>query len=66
VRPQLCECCDEAEAKRGFPRQALAVEPCFVPLLRGVLHRWQGTQLALALDATTLGTRCTVLAVSGV
>jgi Transposase DDE domain len=64
VRQQLREFCYEAEAKRGFHRQALAVEPCFVPLLRWVLHHWQGTQLALALDATTLGTRFTVLAVS--
>ena len=62
VRQQLREFCYEAEAKRGFHRQALAVEPCFVPLRRWVLHRWQGTQLALALEATTLGTRFTVLA----
>src|SRR5262245_1086483 len=61
VRQQWREFCDEADAKRGFHRQALAVESCFVPLLRWVLHRWQGTQLALALDATTLGTLSTVL-----
>ena len=64
VRQQLREWCYEAEAKRGAHRQALAVDSCFVPLLRWVLHRWQGTQLALALDATTLGTRFTVLASS--
>jgi hypothetical protein len=64
VRPQLRECCYEAEAKRGTTRQALAVAPCFVPLLRWVLSGWQGTQLALALDATTLGLRFTVLAIS--
>jgi hypothetical protein len=29
-----------------------------------VLRGWQGTQLALALDATTLGLRFTVLAIS--
>ena len=40
------------------------MEPCFVPLLRWVLSGWQGTQLALALDATTLGLRFTVLAIS--
>ena len=39
-------------------------ERCFVPLLAWVLSRWQGTQLALALDATTLGMRFTVLAIS--
>jgi hypothetical protein len=64
VRQQLREWCYEAAAKRGAHRQALEVATCFVPLLRWVLHRWQGTQLALALDATTLGTRFTVLAVS--
>jgi hypothetical protein len=64
VRQQLREWCYEAQAKQGTHRQALAVEPCFVPLLRWVLSRWQGTQLALALDATLLGTRFAVLAVS--
>ncbi|MGH8060328.1 MAG: transposase [Candidatus Entotheonellia bacterium] len=64
VRQQLREFCYEAEAKRGDQRQALVVEECFVPLLTWVLHDWQGTQLALALDATTLGTRFTVLAIS--
>jgi hypothetical protein len=64
VRQQLREFCYEAEAKRGDQRQALCVERCFVPLLAWVLRRWQGTQLALALDATTLGTRFTVLAIS--
>jgi Transposase DDE domain len=64
VRQQLREFCYEAEAKRGDQRQALCVERCFVPLLAWVLRRWQGTQLALALDATTLSTRFTVLAIS--
>src|SRR6266403_3740648 len=64
VRQQLREFCYEVEAKRGDRRQALALEPCFEPLLRWVLSGWQGTQVALALDATTLGTRFTVLAIS--
>ena len=34
VRQQLREFCYEVEAKRGVQRQALAVEPCFGPLLR--------------------------------
>jgi hypothetical protein len=63
VRQQLREWCDEAAATRGVHRQALPVAPCVVPLRRGVLSRWQGTPLALALEATTLGTRFTVLAV---
>ncbi|MAG37589.1 MAG: endonuclease [Dehalococcoidia bacterium] len=64
VRQQLREWCYEAPAKRGFQRQALAVAPCFAPLLHWVLAWWQGPQLALALDATNLGTRFVVLAVS--
>ena len=40
------------------------MEACFAPLLRWVLPWWQGPQLALALDATTLGDRFAVLAVS--
>lgn len=64
VRQQLREWCYEVPAKRGARRQALMVEDCFMPLLRWVLRCWQGTQLAVALDATTLGTRFTVLAIS--
>ncbi len=64
VRQQLREWCYEAVAKRGDQRQALVVDGSCVPLLPWVLSRWQGTQLALALDATLLGTRFAVLAVS--
>jgi len=64
VRQQLRELCYEASAKRGTTRCALAVEPCFGSLLGWVVEQWEGSQLALALDATTLGTRFTVLALS--
>jgi hypothetical protein len=64
VRQQLREWCYEAEAKRGDQRQAVDPQACFVPLLQWIISQWQGTQLALALDATTLGTRFTVLAIS--
>jgi hypothetical protein len=64
VRQQGREFCSKATAQRGTHRSALAVAPCFVPLLGGVVPQWEGTQLALALDATTLGSRCTVLALS--
>jgi hypothetical protein len=63
-RQQLREFCDEATAKRGTARQELVVETCFVPLRGGVVDQWEGTQLALALDATTWGMRFTVLALS--
>lgn len=42
----------------------VAVAPCFVGLLRWVVHWWQGTELALAIDATALGDRVVVLAVT--
>lgn len=64
VRQQLREWCYEAEAKRGVHRQAVVVETCFAPLLGWVLRWWEGPQLALALDATTLGARFVVLAIS--
>lgn len=64
VRQQVREFCYEAPAKRGASRQEVAVETCFAPLLEWVLSWWDGHQLALAVDATTLGQRFVVLAVS--
>ena len=62
-RQQLRAWYDEVPRKRGTQRQALAVETCFPVLLGWVVRWWHGTPLALALDATALGTRCVVLAV---
>jgi hypothetical protein len=39
----------------------LDVTTCFLPLLGWIVALWSGTQLALALDATSLGARCVVL-----
>src|SRR5437667_1876012 len=64
VRQQLREWYYDAKRKRGSKRQALQVETCFAPLLGWIVSWWQGTQLALALDATTLGTCFVVLAIS--
>lgn len=64
VRQQLREGVYEAAAKRGRARRELEVRRCFAPLLRWVLARWEGHQLALAIDATNLGDRFVVLAVS--
>ena len=61
VRQQWRAFCYEATATRGSARCALAVEPCFVPLLAWVSDPWEGTQVAVALEATTLGTRLTVV-----
>src|SRR2546426_4902311 len=64
VRQQLRAWDDDARRTRGPTRQALRVETCFTPLLGWVVSWWQGTQLALAIDATSLGQRLVVLAVS--
>src|SRR2546422_6923506 len=64
VRQQLREWYYDVPRQRGAKRHALPVETCFAPLLGWVVSWWQGTQLALAIDATTLGQRFVVLAVS--
>jgi hypothetical protein len=64
VRQRLREWYYDTRRKRGPKRQALRVETCFAPLLGWVVRWWQGTQLALAIDATTVGQRFVVLAVS--
>jgi hypothetical protein len=66
VRQRLREWYWEASAKQGDQRQSVAVAPCFGALLRWVLAWWtpEEQRLALALDATTLAQRFTVLAVS--
>jgi hypothetical protein len=64
LRQRLREWCYAAEDKRGPHRQAVDVEACFAPLLGWVLRWWAPGErrLMLALDATTLGARFTVLA----
>jgi len=54
---------DDTPRKRGPQRQALRVETCLAPLLGWVVSGWQGTPLALALAAPTLGQRLVVLAI---
>ncbi len=65
-RQQLREWCYDAADQRGSGRRAVDVSPCFAPLLGWVLALWPPGErrLALALDATTLGQRFTVLAIS--
>lgn len=64
VEQRLYEWCLDAQDKRGTHRQELALTTCQVALLRWIVRLWRGTQLALALDATSLGDRFVVLAVS--
>jgi hypothetical protein len=64
-RQRLREFYYEAEAKRGKKRREVDVQRCFPDLLRGVLQGWEGKkELALAMDASTLGERFTVLSIS--
>ncbi len=66
LRQRLREWYYPAADKAGKHRRTLEVETCFAPLLRWVLAWWpdERHELALALDATTLGQRFTVLCVS--
>ena len=63
VRQQWREWYYDVPRKRGAKRQALRVEMCLTPLLGWVVRWWQGTPLALAIDATTLGQRFVGLAI---
>ncbi len=47
-------------------RQEVAVTRCFVPVLRWIMSWWDPAErrMALAMDATTLGDRYGVLAIS--
>jgi Transposase DDE domain len=65
LRQRLREFYYEAGAKRGKKRREVKVEACFPDLLRAVLRGWQGKkELALAMDASTLSERFTVLSIS--
>ena len=63
---RLREWCYDAKDKKGAKRQSLEVTTCFAPLLAWVLSLWPAEEhhLALAIDASTLSQRFTVLCVS--
>lgn len=56
----------DAKQKSGKKRRELDVTTCFAPLLRWALRLWKSEtkQVALVIDATTLGNRWTILAIS--
>ena len=66
VRQRLREWCYAADDKRGKQWHELDVTTCFAPLLRWVLAWWPADErrLVLVMDASTLGQRFTVLAIS--
>jgi hypothetical protein len=63
---RLREWCYGAKDKKGSKRQELEVSTCFAPLLRWLLSWWpvDEPRLVLALDASTLKKRFTVLCIS--
>ncbi len=70
VREQLRDWYRDAPAKsgakRGRKRRTLDVTTCFAPLLRWVVAWWDPAcpQIALAMDASTLSQRFTILSIS--
>ena len=64
VRPQLRAWDYATPRQRGPKRPELHVETCCPVWLGWVVSWWQGTPLARAIEATALGARCVVLAVS--
>ena len=64
IRSRLQEFYQPASAKSGRRRCELDVTTCFAPLLAWTLKGWPSKRLALALDATSLGDRFTVLSIS--
>ena len=64
VRERLRDLYREQAAKAGNHRRQLDLATCWAPWLGWILEEWSGTQLAVALDATSLGQRFVVLAIS--
>jgi hypothetical protein len=64
LRQYLREWLYDGADKAAPCRAEVEVAACFAPLLRWVLAWWQGTELALAVDATACGERVVALVVS--
>lgn len=64
VRQRLREWYKAAPDKSGSSRRDLDVTTCFGSLLAWILKNWPSPRLALALDATSLHDRLTVLSLS--
>jgi hypothetical protein len=64
VRERLRDTYRETEAKAWEKRAEPDVTLCWAPWLAWILDGWEGRQLAIAADATSLGQRFVVLAIS--
>ena len=64
LRERLRDTYREASAKAGEQRVELDVSECWAPWLAWLLDGWSSQQIAIAMDATNLGDRFVVLAIS--
>ena len=66
IKQRLKEWYKESKAKKGEKRCELDVTLCFVPLIQWVLSWWSSDEkrIALAMDASSLGKKFVVLAIS--
>jgi hypothetical protein len=64
VRERLRDLYREGSAKAGDQRRTFELSTCWAPWLSWVTDAWSQQQLAVALDATSLGQRFVVLAIS--
>ncbi|CAK0749759.1 conserved hypothetical protein [Gammaproteobacteria bacterium] len=64
IREKLRNSYREASAKPGNHRAELEVTQCWAPFVSWILEKWSGTQLAIALDASSLGDVFVILQIS--
>ena len=66
LREWYLDASHKSGSKQGNKRRELEVTSCFGPLLRWIVRLWAGQEkrLPLVVDATSLGNRWTILAVS--
>ena len=64
IRQRLKEFYLDSNDKKGQKRTQVNVRECFVFILKWIIKHWKTKQIALAMDATTLGLSFTVLAIS--
>lgn len=63
MRERLRDTYRESDAKAGKQRAELDINDCWVPWFAWIMEGWQGKQLAIAIDATSLMNRFVVLAI---
>jgi hypothetical protein len=64
LRQRLREFCYDSVDKKGDKRTQLNVQTCFEYLIKWIIRWWNSNQLAIAMDATTLQLKFTILTIS--